>query len=687
MQIIRLQYISNLRKSQSSISAAWKWKRQLWKETHTDSTVVHTNKAITLSCQNRDLDHARQLFDEMPQRTVVSWNTMITGYYKWNLTTNALGLISLMHHSDVKLNETTFSVSLSVCGRALSLTNGKQLHGLVLKSGYERCKLVGSGLMYLYANSRRISDARKLFDELHEENDLLWSLMLVGYVECDSMAEAEAIFHQMPWRGVVEWTTFISGHVRSEAGCGKALEAFKMMIDGGEADPNEFTLDCVVRGCGKMCDLMNGRVIHGLVVKLGFEDECSICSALVFLYCSCEYVDDAMDVWRYMSCKSVRDSNELIKAYARCGRVEDSKRLFMETPLEILSSTNTMISVYARNGEVEKALDLFEKAKLEGSPISWNSMMSGYIHNDHHEKALDLYLTMCRSSISPTASTFSVLLHACACMGSLQQGRVVHGHLAKTPFSSYVCAGTALIDMYSKCGSIAGARDAFSCISSPNVAAWTALINGHAHHGLGPDAVSSFGLMLERGVTPNAATFVAILSACARAGMFDDGVAIFRSMKEEYGVTPTREHLTCVVELLGRSGLVREAEEFAESMPVAADKIVLTTLLHASWSWMETEVAERAAWRLRALDANSAAACVIMSNVYSGTGKWGKKAEAREAREALKRRGVTKDPGCSWIDISSRSHVFSVGCRNHQNSDMIYATLESLRLNGSSNQD
>ncbi|KAL1565522.1 putative pentatricopeptide repeat-containing protein [Salvia divinorum] len=685
MSIIRPQYFSNIRKSPYSISATCNWKHQHTPIPPTQAAaIIHTNKAITLSCQNRDLDHARQLFDGMPQRTVVSWNTMITGYFKWNLTTDALGLISLMHHSHVKLNETTFSVSLSVCGRAQSLTDGKQVHGLVLKSGYQRFELVGSGLMYLYANSRRISDARKLFDELHEENDLLWSLMLVGYVECNAMAEAEVIFHQMPRRGVVEWTTLISGYMRSEAGCGKALEAFKMMIDGGEAVPNEFTLDCVVRGCGKMCDLMNGRVIHGLVVKLGFEDECSIGSALVFLYCSCESVDDAMDVCRHMSCRSVRDLNELIKAYARCGRVEDSKRLFMETPLESLSSMNTMISVYARNGEVGKALDIFEKAKLEGSPISWNSMISGYIHNDHHENALDLYLTMCRSSISPTASTFSVLLHACACLGSLQQGRVVHGHLAKTPFSSYVCAGTALIDMYSKCGSIAGARDAFSCISSPNVAAWTALINGHAHHGLGLDAVSLFGLMLESAVTPNAATFVAVLSACARAGRLDDGVAIFRSMSEVYGVTPTLEHLTCVVELLGRSGLVREAEEFAESMPVAADKIVLTTLLHASWSWMEVEVAERTTRRLRALDASSAAACVIMSNVYSGTGKWGEKAEAREA---LKRQGVTKDPGCSWIDVNSRSHVFSVSCRNHPNSNMIYATLESLRLNGSSNQD
>ncbi|XP_057774249.1 pentatricopeptide repeat-containing protein At2g13600-like [Salvia miltiorrhiza] len=652
-----------------------------WKQTPitpTESGGVPTNKALTFSWRNGDLDHARQMFDKMPQRTVVSWNTMITGYYKWNFTTSALGLISLMHHSNVKFNDTTFSTSLSVCGRAQSLINGKQVQGLLMKSGYQRFKLVGSGLLYLYANSCHIGDGRKLFDELHQENELLWSLMLVGYVECNSMAEAQSIFHQMPRRGVVEWTTLISGYVKGEAGCSKALEVFKMMRENGEATPNEFTLDCVVRGCGRMWDLMSGRLIHGLVIKLGFEDECSIGSALVFLYCSCESMEEAELIFSSMRNKDSVSYNLMIKAYARCGRVEESKRLFMQMPLKVLSSLNTMISVYARNGEVDKALDLFDKAKLEGSPISWNSMISGYIHNDQHENALDLYLTMCRSSMSPNASTFAVLLYACACLGSLQQGQVVHGHLAKTPFSSNICAGTALIDMYSKCGSIADARGAFSCVSSPNVAAWSALINGHAQHSLGSDAVSLFSLMLERGVTPNAATFVAVLSACARAGIVDKGVAIFRSMKEQYGISPTREHLTCVVELLGRSGLVHEAEEVVESMPVAADKIVLMILLHASWSWMEMEVAERVARRLQALDPNSESACIIMSNMYSGMGKWGKKLKLREA---LKQQGFKKDPGCSWIDINSRSHVFLVSCRNHPNSDMIYATLESLRLN------
>lgn len=543
-----------------------------------------------------------------------------------------------------------------------------------------------------------------MFDELFEENELLWSLMLVGYVEGNSMAEARSIFAQMPRRGVVEWTTLISGYAKSEDGYEEALELFKTMRESGEADPNEFTLDCVLRGCGWMGDLRNGKVIHGLVVKHGFEDECSIRSSLVFLYSSCESMDDAKSVWS----RSVADSNELIrgllkmgrmreaesvfgnmaekdpdsyimmiKAYARCGRVEEAETLFVQMPLKVLSSLNTMISVYSRNGEMNKALEIFEKAKLEGSSVTWNSIISGYIHNDHHKNALELYQTMRRSSISPTASTFAVLFHACACLGSLQQGEILHCHLAKTPFTSNVCTGTALVDMYSKCGSISEARVAFSCIYSPNVAAWTALINGYSHHGLGHDAVLLFNLMLERKVAPNAATFVAVLSACARACLVEKGIQFFKSM-EEYGITPTKEHLTCVVELLGRSGLVREAEEVVQSMPTETDKIVLTTLLHTSWYWMEMEVAERVAEKMRALDLNSEAASIIMSNIYSGVGKWGKKVKVRNA---LREEGYKKDPGCSWIDVDNRNHVFLVNCRNHPNSDMIYSTLESLKLN------
>lgn len=702
MSRLRPEYFTNLRKSiktalePSSFSGTWK--HHGWKEnpnsTSTYSDIVSANKAITFSCQGGELEHARQLFDEMPERTVVSWNTMITGYAKWKMYPEALSLISLMHHSSVKLNETTFSISLSVCGRVPSLINGKQVHGLVLKSGHERFKLVGSALLYVYANCCEIADGQRVFDELCQENELLWSLMLVSYVQCNLMSEAMSVFDRMPTRGVVEWTTLISGYVKSGDGCKKALELFKTMRESLEAVPNEFTLDSVVRGCGRLGDLWSGRLVHGLIVKLGFENECSISGALICLYSSCESLNEAQKVYHSTSNQALDDSNELIggllrvgkikeaelifsnmtekdpvsynlmiKGYAMCGRVEDSERLFTQMPITNLSSLNTMILVYAMSGRIDKALELFEEAKGEGSPISWNSMISGYVQNNQHKNALELYLTMRRSSISQTRATFSVLFHACACLGSLQQGQLLHAHVAKTPFSSNIYVGTSLIDMYSKCGSIDDARAAFSSISSPNVAAWTSLINGHAHHGLSSDAVSLFNLMLENGINPNAATFVAVLSACAKAGLVDEGMKYFRLMRERYAINPTLEHFTCVVDLLGRSGLLDEAEKLMEGMPIEADNALLNSLLHSSWFWMDVGVGERVAEKMFALDPESSSACVIMSNMYSGSGEWGQK---MKMRDILRELGGKKDPGCSWIDSNNRSHELSVDYTSHQ---------------------
>ncbi|KAK7841967.1 pentatricopeptide repeat-containing protein [Quercus suber] len=185
------------------------------------------------------LDFARNLFDEMPRRTVVSWNTVISGYSKWWQYYEALKLTYFMHSSNIKLNETTFSTTLSVCARSQSVCEGEELHCLVLKSGFERFELLGSALLYLYASCIDIEGAKRVFDELHGENGLLWSLMLV---QCNLMSDAFDVFNKMPSRDVMVWTTLISGYARSEDGCEWALELFRRMRGSGEVKPIEFTL-------------------------------------------------------------------------------------------------------------------------------------------------------------------------------------------------------------------------------------------------------------------------------------------------------------------------------------------------------------------------------------------------------------------------------------------------------------
>ncbi|KAK6794595.1 hypothetical protein RDI58_008048 [Solanum bulbocastanum] len=694
----------------------WKWSLRFHSNmccnsnnTHPSmSNVVSTNIAITELAKKGSLEHARKLFDEMPQRSIVSWNTMISGYSEWEMSSEAFSLVSLMHSSYIKLNESTLSSLLSVCARSQSLNRGKEVHGLVLKSGYQSFQLVGSALLYLYSTCHEIEEARMVFDVLHWENELLWSLMLVGYVKCNLLTDALDIFRKMPTRDVVAWTTLISGYSKVEGGCQKALELFRSMREDSELVPNEFTLDCVLRVSGRLGSLYGGRAIHGLVVKFGFEWDRSVSGALIDFYCNCEVLDDAMLVYSALINPSLNDSNLLIggqflagrieeaqylfnrlikrdhvynlmiKGYAMSGQVEESKQLFLEMSERNLTSFNTMISVYSRNGEINKAVELFEEVKVQGNSVTWNSMISGYTQNYQHESALKLYTTMRRLSISQTRSTFSALFHACSCLGSLQQGQLIHADLIKTPFESNNYVGTALVDMYSKCGSLNDAKTSFHSIAYPNVAAWTALINGYAHHGLGSEALLLFHQMLDEGIDPNAATFVGVLLACTCVGLVGEGTRLLHVMQEHYGIAPTLEHYTCMVDLLGRSGHLHEAEKLVNRMTIEPDSIIFVALLNACWFWMDVEVGERVADKLLSLDPKSTSGCVIMANMYAGFGRWWEKMRVRKAMKKLQ---YKKDPGYSWIELNNKVQFFSVDNRPHPFCDIIYSTLENLTAN------
>ncbi|XAR71659.1 hypothetical protein NMG60_11018039 [Bertholletia excelsa] len=673
------------------------------------SEVISVNKSITQHVKLGRLDIARKLFDQMPKRSVVSWNAMISGYSKWGRLLEALGMASAMHRNDMRLNETTFSSVLSVCAQLKFLPDGKQFHGLVLKSGSESFKFVGSALLYFYATCSEIEEAKRVFEMLHEENELLWSLMLVGYVQCNTMSNALDIFNRMPNRDIIAWTTLISGYSKTEDGCHNALELFQLMRKEGNVVPNEFTFDCILRAYGRVEALNEGKAVHGLLIRQGLEFEHSIGGALIYFYCNCKVMDDAKSVYVLLinPCLSAsktlieglilvgkvdeaekifgglieKDSftyNLMIKGYALSGRVDDSTRMFLEMPEKTIVSSNTMISVYARNGEIGKALELFEDTKWERNPVTWNSMISGYIQVAQHEDALKLYMTMRRLSIGQTRSTFSALLHACSCLGSLQQGQLLHAHLIKTSFESNVYVGTSLVDMYCKCGSITDAQASFIEISSPNVAAWTALINGYAHHGCSSEALMLFRNMLEQGVNPNGATFLGILSACVRGGLNNVGMGFFNSMEKCFSVTPSIEHYACAVDILGRSGRLGEAEKLVEAMPIEADKVVWGVLLHACSFWMDMEIGEKVAQKILDLDSKDIFAYIIMSNIYARLGRWGEKMKVRNILRGLE---VKKDPGCSWIEVNKRVHVFFVEDRTHPHCSVIYAALEALVAN------
>jgi pentatricopeptide repeat protein len=235
--------------------------------------------------------------------------------------------------------------------------------------------------------------------------------------------------------------------------------------------------------------------------------------------------------------------------------------------------------------------------------------------------------------------------------------------------------GNALIDMYSKCGSVELACHVFEKMSMRNEVSWTSMISGYGMNGYGEDALAHFKKMQTTRLIPNHITFVAVLSACSHAGLVSEGKKYFECMSRDYQITPRLEHYACVVDLLGRAGLLDEAESFIQAMPAEPNASVWGALLAACTTHGNLNLGQRVGEQLLELESDNDGNYILLSNIYAAAGKWDRVANVRAI---MKARGLKQRPGCSWIRVKTKVHRFFVGDRSHPQSEDIYAMLESL---------
>jgi pentatricopeptide repeat protein len=231
-------------------------------------------------------------------------------------------------------------------------------------------------------------------------------------------------------------------------------------------------------------------------------------------------------------------------------------------------------------------------------------MVSGYARAGRHAQALELFRTMQSGDVRPNEVTMVSVFSACARLAALKEGRWAHAFIGKRGMvlDDGFNLGAALIDMYAKCGRPDVAAKVFRSLDRKNVSAWNALIAGLAANGDARRCIDVFEQMKVSDEKPDSVTFVSVLAACARAGLVDEGRRCFRSMSSGFGVQPELKHYGCMVDLLGRAGLVDEAEELVRGMPMAPDDKVLATLLGACRVRRRPDVAERVRRRIQSLN-------------------------------------------------------------------------------------
>lgn len=414
-----------------------------------------------------------------------------------------------------------------------------------------------------------------------------------------------------------------------------------------EINPNEFAFSSVL----KSCSFEHGKMLHSQIIKHGCDSDLYVRTGLV-------------DV------------------YARAGDIVSAQQVFDEMPERSLVSVTMMLTCYAKHGELEKARLLFD-GLVEKDVVCWNVMIDGYTQHGMPNDALVLFRRMLGARIRPNEITVLAALSACGQLGALESGRWIHSYIRNNRIDPNVRVETALITMYSKCGSIDDARLVFDQIVSKDVVAWNSMLVGYAMNGFTREVLQLFDEMCRGGLVLTDITFIGVLSACAHAGLVDQGRSVFNAMKGEHGVEPKIEHYGCMVNLLGRAGHLDEAYDLAMNMKIEPDSILWGALLSACRLHDNLEMGEEIAEILVSKNLANSGTYVLLSNMYAAKGDW--EASAR-ARTLMKDGGVEKEPGFSSIEVKNKVHTFLAGDMKHPKSKEIYKKMEEVnglvRANG-----
>ncbi|CAN1793831.1 Pentatricopeptide repeat-containing protein At4g01030, mitochondrial [Linum perenne] len=601
---------------------------------------------------------ANQVFDEMPEPDDRLWNEAILLNLQNGEFIHAIDLFRRMQFSCPKAaassRSRTIVKMLQACGKEGALDQGKQIHGYVLKLGYESNLLICNSLVTMYSRNQKLNLATKAFDSMKDPGLASWNSIITSHALHGDMNDAWNLFHEMEFSDtkpdIITWNCLLSGH------------AHRAVTELG---------------------LLNlGKEIHGYVIKNELEvDDVYVGTSLLDVYIKNDSLPHAQTVFDNMKNKNIFAWNALISGYSFKGRFDDAKRLLTEMKKEgiepDLVTWNGLVSGYSMHGKSREAMAVIDDIKSSGlrpNVITWTALISGSSQQGNYRTSLDQFIQMQREGISPNSATISSLLRTCGGLSLLQKGKESHCFSIKNRFFEDVYVATALIDMYSKSGDLKSAYTVFENTKNKALPCWNSIMTGFANFGLGSEVISLFNRMQKSGIVPDAICFTAVLSGCKNSGLVTEGWKYFDSMSRDFEINPTTEHYSCMVDLLGRAGYLDEAWDFIQTMPDAkSDAPIWGAFLGSCRIHGNLEYAEIAARHLYKLEPSNPANYVQMMCLYAMSNRW-------DDVERIKDRMPEPGPIWSWIQIDEQVHVFTAGGKPHRDEGEIYFELYQMIL-------
>ncbi|EAZ17018.1 hypothetical protein OsJ_32505 [Oryza sativa Japonica Group] len=385
---------------------------------------------------------------------------------------------------------------------------------------------------------RRPRDARRLFARMPLPDVCSYNAMLAGYARLALAAPAAEVFAAMPHRDLLSYNATLL----ALAGGGEMQKAVALYSElrgtSTSLGYSDQTFLALLVGCEKLVDRELARQLHGHLILHGFLSDIRIASSLVDVYTKCVCIADAEDLFNEMPVKSERMWTTLVCGYAEDGQLSTARRLFDQMPKKNI--------------------------------LSWNSLMEGYVRHGQEAEALSIFQHLIKEGVHPDQITFSSCFRACAAVCALKCGQQIHGRLLRTGFYPNVMILSSLIDMYSRCGYLADARQVFSLAvqEKKDTLLWNALLGALCHHGHGQEVIGSFVQMIRERWKPDANTFLTVLKACCHCNLVEEGIGFFELMTERYRIVPGEDHYVCLVDLFSRSSSHDKMVELIKSSPL-----------------------------------------------------------------------------------------------------------------------
>uniref|UniRef100_A0A7N0SZI4 Pentatricopeptide repeat-containing protein n=1 Tax=Kalanchoe fedtschenkoi TaxID=63787 RepID=A0A7N0SZI4_KALFE len=592
-------------------------------------------------------------FNDEGRDGVVSWTSEISKWVKQEKPVKALSVFRSMGRSGVRPNYVTVLSLVKAAGvlNELDLIGG--VHVWVVKMGLESESSVITALIGVYS-VYDMGCVWRLFDKLENKDVVTWSSMVAVCTKNELFIDALECFWEMQDRGV---------------------------------EPNYVSIVSVLPACANLGALSYGKQVHGFALRRFLCIPANVQNSLVDMYAKCGHLLLAFRVFEGMVSTDLISWKIIIRGCAESGFLDRAiytfKRMCYSSfapnenvVLDIIKAVSSgmkdmkiglmfhdyvikrgflayvtirtaLLQVYGQHGELDSARMLFDHF-IERDVIAWNAMISVYAQCGHPFCAFDLYKHMLSVTEIPNEVTFVSLLHACLSLGAQELGESIQARATKAGYMSNTFIRSALIELYCKFGRIGQGKTMFSEVPTRDLICWSSMINGYAMNGCGVEALETFEKMLDCGISPNDVVFISVLFACSHSGLDDEAWFWFDSMQDKFGVSPRLAHYACMVDLLSRQGNVKEAYEFVKCMPVLPDKRIWGAILSGCKSSPESsDIVEKVAKELMALDPKNTSYYVTVFNIYADQGRW---ADVERLRNLIDEKGLKKSTGCSVLE-------------------------------------